>query len=67
MFKQGAVAQVVEHGFGVSEVVKRLGISTKSRHTCKGQFAKSPRVREHPPEQAVEFKWLRRCVAAQGK
>jgi len=34
-FKQDAVAQVVERGYAVSEVAKRLGISTKSLYTWK--------------------------------
>lgn len=29
-FKQDAVAQVVDRGYAVSEMAKRLGISTKS-------------------------------------
>ena len=32
-FKQYAEAQVVEHGYAVSEIAERLGISTKSLYT----------------------------------
>ncbi len=54
-FKQDAVAQIVERGYAVSEVAERLGISTKSVYTWKGQFAKSPRVRAGTSEQAAEM------------
>ena len=62
-FKQDAVAQVVERGFAVSEVAERLGISTKSLYTWKGQFGKSPRFRLETSEQAAEIKRLRRELA----
>lgn len=62
-FKQDAVAQFVEHGYAVSEVAERLGISTKSLYTWKAQFAKSPRVRSVVAEQAAEIKRLKRELA----
>ena len=62
-FKQDAVAQVVERGYGVSEVAERLGISTKSLYTWKAQFAKSPRDRSEVSEQAAEIKRLKRELA----
>jgi transposase len=54
------VAQVVERGYAVSEVAERLGISTKSLHAWRWQFAKSPRVRAETSEQAAEIKRLKR-------
>ena len=62
-FKQDAVAQVVERGYPVSEVAERLGISTKSLYTWKGQFAKSPRVRAETSEQVAVIKRLKRELA----
>jgi len=62
-FKQDAVAQVVERGYGVSEVAERLGISTKSLYTWKAQFSQSPRVRAQSTEQASEIKRLKRELA----
>ena len=62
-FKQDAVAQVVERGYAVSEVAERLGISTKSLYTWKGQFAKPLRVRSEVAEQAAEIKRLKRELA----
>ena len=35
--KQDAVAQFIERGYAVSEVAERLGISTKSLYTWRGQ------------------------------
>jgi len=39
-FKRDAVAQVVDRGYAVSEVVERLGISTKSLYTWKARLSK---------------------------
>ena len=55
-FKRDAVAQVVDRGYAVSEVAKRLGISTKSLYTWKAQFSKPAKVvRRH-------IKWDIRAV-----
>ena len=62
-FKQDAVAQVIERGYAVSEVIVRLGISTKSLYTWKAQFAKSPGVKSEVPEQAAEIERLKRELA----
>ena len=62
-FKQDAVAQVVERGYAVSEVAKRLGISTQALYTWKAQFSKSPSVRSEVAEQAAEIKRLKRELA----
>jgi len=35
-FKRDAVAQITERGYPVSEVSKRLGVSTHSLWTCNG-------------------------------
>ena len=37
-FKRDAVAQVVDRGYSVREVTKRLGISTRSIYTCISYF-----------------------------
>ncbi|UYP69743.1 transposase [Thalassobacter stenotrophicus] len=55
--------QVVERDYEVSEVAERLGISAKSLHTWKAQFAKSPRARSEVAEQAAEIKRLKRELA----
>ncbi len=62
-FKQDAVAQVVDRGYAVSEVVERLGISTKSLYTWKAQFAKTPSVRSEVAEQAAEIRRLKRSFS----
>ena len=59
-FKQDAVAQVVQRGYAVSEVAKRLGFSTKSLYTWKSQFAKSTCVRSEVADQAAEIRRLKR-------
>ena len=38
-FKRDAVAQVVDRGYSVAEVLERLWISTKSLYTWKTQFS----------------------------
>ncbi|MFT4742391.1 MAG: transposase [Yoonia sp.] len=58
-FKQGAVAQVVERSYAVSEVVTRLGVNTKSLCAWTSQFAKSPGVRA----ETSEIKRLKRELA----
>ena len=65
-FKQDAVAQVVEREYAVSEVVDRLGISTKSLYAWRSQFTKSPGIRAETSEQAAEIKAAYRRVAAMG-
>jgi transposase len=43
--KRDTVAQVIDRGYAVSEMVERLGISPKSFYTWKAQFSKPPHVR----------------------
>jgi len=62
-FKQDAVAQVVERGYGVSEVADRLGISIKSLYTWKAQFAKPAQVRDAELDLAAELKLVKRELA----
>ena len=62
-FKQGAVAQVVERSYAVSEVAERLGISTKSLYTWKAQFAKPARVRDAELDLAAELKLVKKELA----
>lgn len=45
-FKQEAVNQVVNHGYAVLEVSKRLGISNKSLYDWIKKFSKPQKVRE---------------------
>ena len=46
-FKQEAVNQVVVHGYPVSEVSQRLGISTKSLYAWPQKFRKPRQQREN--------------------
>jgi len=39
-FKRDAVAQITERGYPVSEVSKRLGVSTHSHYAWKKKFSK---------------------------
>ena len=40
-FKQDAVCQITERGYPVSEVSKRLGVSTHSLYAWKKKFSRS--------------------------
>jgi transposase len=62
-FKTDAMAQVVDRGYAVSEVAERLGISTKSLYTRKGQFAKSASVREAEADLAAELRRVKKELA----
>lgn len=57
------MAQVVESGYAVSEVVERLGIGANSLYTWKAEFSKSPRMRAEGSEQVAEIKRLKRELA----
>jgi transposase len=62
-FKQNSVLQVVERGYGISEVAERLGISTKSLYRWRAQFSKPPHARAQSLDHAVEIKRLKRELA----
>ncbi|MCL4122312.1 UNVERIFIED_CONTAM: hypothetical protein GTU68_017869 [Idotea baltica] len=57
------MAQVVKRGYAVTEVVERLGISTKSLYPWKTQFAKPSSVRSEVAGQAAEIRRLKRELA----
>ncbi|PHR51489.1 MAG: hypothetical protein COA47_17950 [Robiginitomaculum sp.] len=62
-FKQDAVAQIVERGYAVSGVAERLGVSTKSLYTWKGQFSKPVRVREAEADLIAELRRVKKELA----
>jgi transposase len=62
-FNQNTVLQVVERGYGVSEVAELLGISIKSLYRRKVQFSKPPHVRAEALHHAAEIKRLKRELA----
>jgi transposase len=62
-FKQNAVLQVVERGYGVIEVAELLGISIKSLYRWKAQFSKPPHVQAEALHHAAEIKRLKRELA----
>jgi len=62
-FKRDAVAQVVDRGYAVSEVAKRLGISTKSLYTWKAQFSKSAKVLSDEAALAAKLRQARKELA----
>jgi|GEM_PF-4577509 transposase len=59
-FKRDAVAQVVEHGYTVSQVSERLRINTKSLYMWKAQFLKPRHERAEVLDQAEEISRLKR-------
>ena len=62
-FKRDAVAQVVDRGYAVIEVAKRLGISTKSLYTWKTQFSKPAKVLSDEAALATELRQARKELA----
>lgn len=58
-FKRDAVAQVIDRGYAVSEVAERLGISTKSLYTWKGQLSKSAKGAKIDTGQSREIRRLK--------
>jgi len=62
-FKRDAVAQVVDRGYAVIEVAKRLGISTKSLYTWKTQFSKPAKVLSDEAALAAELRQARKELA----
>ena len=59
-FKQEAVNQVVIHGYSVSDVSKRLGISTKSLYDWMKVFSKPAKERESEQDMKAEIARLKR-------
>jgi len=59
-FKQEAVNQVVVHGYPVSEVSQRLGISTKSLYVWIKKFSKPRQQRENESDLRAEDARLKR-------
>jgi transposase len=59
-FKQEAVNQVVVHGYPVSEVSQRLGISTKSLYVWIKRFSKPRQQREDETDLRAENARLKR-------
>ena len=62
-FKRDALAQVVDRGYGVSEVADRLVVSTKSLYTWKAQFAKPAKVREAEADLVAELRLVKKELA----
>lgn len=60
-FKRDAVAQFTERGYPVSEVSKRLGVSTHSLYAWQKKFSKSTDPGED--EQAAEIRRLKQELA----
>ena len=59
-FKQEAVNQVVNHGYSVPDVSKRLGISSKSLYDWIKKFNKPPKVRMKEADLQAENARLKR-------
>jgi len=58
-FKRDAVHQIVERGYPVAEVSKRLGVSTHSLYAWVKKFSK-PDTSGSDDEQAAEIRRLKR-------
>ncbi|MFV0542538.1 MAG: transposase [Marinicella pacifica] len=59
-FKQEAVNQVVKHGYSVSDMSSRLGISTKSLYDWKKKFSKPSNARKQEDDLQAEVARLKR-------
>ena len=59
-FKQEAVNQVVVHGYTVSDVSQRLGISNKSLYDWVKRFSKPAKRREEDDDLRTENARLKR-------
>ena len=59
-FKQEAVNQVVNHGYSVPDVSKRLGISSKSLYDWIKKFSKPHKVRMKEADLQAENARLKR-------
>lgn len=58
-FKIEAVKQVTERGHSVTEVAKRLGITTHSLYVWKAKFGKPDIVRQTEANQSAEVRRLK--------
>ena len=58
-FKRDAVHQIVERGYPVAEVSKRLGVSSHSLYAWKKRFGKSGSRDGSVDEQAAEVRRLK--------
>ena len=63
-FKQEAVNQIVVHGYSVSDVSERLGVSTKSLYDWQRIFSKPRAKREADKDLQAENARLKRGVEA---
>jgi transposase len=59
-FKQEAVNQIVKHGYPVSEVSDRLGVSTKSLYDWIKKYKRPAPVREELGDLQAEVARLKR-------
>ena len=57
-FRRDAVRQITERGYPVSEVSKRLGVSTHSLYAWKRKFSQSPG--SGAEDQAAEIRRLKK-------
>lgn len=58
-FKRDAVHQIVERGYPVAEVSRRLGVSPHSLYAWKKRFAKSGSGNNSDNEQTAEVRRLK--------
>jgi len=65
-FERDAVHQIVERGYPVAEVSKRLGVSPHSLYAWKKRFAKSHSRDGSLDEQAFEVRRLKLELACHG-
>ena len=61
-FKQEAVNQIIKHGYPVSEVSDRLGVSTKSLYVWIKKHKRPTPVREELGDLQVEVARLKRAL-----
>jgi transposase len=59
-FKIEAVKQVTENGYSVSEVAKRLGVTTKSLYDWKARYGKSTEQISQDAALKAELRQLRK-------
>lgn len=59
-FKQEAVSQITNHGYGVADVAKRLGVSTKSLYKWLSIYSKPSKQRQSDQDLQAEVAQLKR-------
>lgn len=62
-FKIDALKQIMERGYSVADVSKRLGVSTHSLYIWMKRFSKPAVVVEETVEQAAEIRRLKQELA----